>query len=271
MLRFSQVVRAISLLAAVLPLAGHDLYMMPEKFVVPPGAQLRVLFQNGDAFPKGSNSVKPERLRNTRLLSRAGSADFDNITDLKTHTTAMVRVPGAGLAILTAHTIPTFIRLEAEKFKSYLTHENLTAPLKWRQDHGEAGKPGLERYSKYVKSLIQSGQTDGYFAERAGLTIEIIPEADPYLLHAGAKLPVQVLFRGKPAANVAVESAWLEKGVAKIVVVGRTDAAGKVIVPVKASGPHRLHAIVMERCAEPKIADWESFWASLTFEIPSGH
>ena len=33
---------------------------------------------------------------------------------------------------------------------------------------------------------------------------------------------------------------------------------------------HRLHAIAMERFADPKVADWESFWASLTFEIQGG-
>ena len=51
-------------------------------------------------------------------------------------------------------------------------------------------------------------------------------------------------------------------------VVGRTDANGRARITVKATGPHRLHAIVMVRCAAPEAADWESFWASLTFEIP---
>jgi hypothetical protein len=78
---------------------------------------------------------------------------------------------------------------------------------------------------------------------------------------------VQVLFKGAPAKDVAIESAYLEAGKAKIEIVGRTDAKGRVRVPIKAMGPHKLHALVMERCVEPKVADWESFWASLTFEI----
>ena len=69
------------------------------------------------------------------------------------------------------------------------------------------------------------------------------------------------------AVDVAVESAWLEGGSSKMEIVGRTDGMGRVHVPVKATGPYRLHAIVMERCAEPQAADWESFWASLTFAI----
>ncbi|MEJ7605783.1 MAG: DUF4198 domain-containing protein [Bryobacteraceae bacterium] len=118
-----------------------------------------------------------------------------------------------------------------------------------------------------MKALIQAGTPDTYYRERTGLAIEIIPEADPYSLQPGATLPVQLLFRGSPAVDVAVESAWLEGGKAKMEIVGRTDKSGRVRVPVKATGPYRLHAIVMERCAEPQVADWESFWASLTFEV----
>ncbi len=257
-----------TLLLAGVPGLAHDLYLMPEKFVTSPASQLRLVFQNGDEFPVGVSAVKPERLRNTKLVSRSGSVSFESIIEEAKRTTALVRVPAAGLAILTAETLPSLITLDPKKFRSYLEHENLTNALGWRDSHGETGKPGRERYSKYVKSLIQIGKSDTYYRERTGLTIEIIPEVDPYSLKPGAILPVQIIFRGVPAADVAVESAWLENGKAKMEVVGRTDANGRARITVKAAGPHRLHAIVMERCAAPEAADWESFWASLTFEIP---
>ena len=260
-----------ALFFAAMPLCAHDLYLMPEKFVVQPGTQLRLVFQNGDEFPEGVSAVKTSSLTNTALVFRGGRTNLENIVAEAKRTTATVRVGAAGLGIMTAQTIPTFIELSPEKFRSYLEHENLTATQKWRESHGEAQKPGRERYSKYVKSLIQSEKPDDFYKERTGLAIEIVPEANPYSLHPGETLPVQVLFRGAPAVDVAVESAWLENGKAKMVVVGRTDGNGKVNVPVKAIGPHRLHAIVMERCAEPKVADWESFWASLTFEIQGKH
>lgn len=38
----------------------------------------------------------------------------------------------------------------------------------------------------------------------------------------------------------------------------------------RAGGAHRLRAIVREHSGQPETADWESFWASLTFEIPAG-
>jgi hypothetical protein len=41
---------------------------------------------------------------------------------------------------------------------------------------------------------------------------------------------------------------------------------GRILIPVK-GGKWRLHAIQMERASDSE-ADWESFWATLTFEIP---
>jgi uncharacterized GH25 family protein len=257
---------AATVLLAVVPVIAHDLYLMPDNFVVQPGSQVKVVFQNGDEFPVASSPVKPERLRDTRLVSKNGAAEFRNITAEATRTVADVEAPGTGVAILTARTIPNLIELEPAKFEEYLTHENLTATLEWRKKHNESDKPGRERYSKYAKSLIRAGEADEFYRHRTGLTIEIIPEANPYKLRPGGTLPVQLLFRGAPAVDVAVESAWLENGEAKLLTVGRTDKSGRITIPVKASGPHRLHAIVMTRCHEP-VADWESFWASLTFEI----
>lgn len=248
-------------------LLAHDLYLMPETFTPGGAGPLRVVFQNGDDFPEGGAPVQPGRLRNARLVSRVGAAAFEQITAEEKRTVARVRLPAAGIGILTASTVPNFIELEAAKFTEYLTHENLTETIAWRAAHGEATKAGRERYSKYVKSLIRVGAGDGFYKERMGLTIEIVPEADPYAVRPGGELPVLVLFRGKPAGDVAVESAWLEAGQAKMETIGRTGKDGRIRIPVKAAGPHRLHAIVMERCAEPKAADWESFWASLTFAI----
>lgn len=248
---------------------AHDLYLMPAKFAVKPGETLRVAFENGDTFPAGDSPVRPERLRDTRLVSKAGTADFSGFFEQRKRTIASVRAPGEGTAILTARTIPNFIELEASKFHSYLEHENLQRVVKLREERGESAKPGRERYSKYVKSLITVGGGDDHFKHLTGLTIEIIPEADPAALRVGDRLPVQVLFRGQPAVEVAVESAWIVNGKAKMEVFGRTDRDGRISIPIQAAGPHRLHAIVMERCAEPG-ADWESYWASLTFAVPAG-
>jgi hypothetical protein len=257
-----------ALAAAALCAAAHDLYLMPEPFVTRPGAVLLVVYQNGDEFPQGTANVKPERLRRTELIWKGGSAPFENIRAEEKRTTARVRVPGEGTMVLVSHTLPNFIELDPQKFQHYLEHENLDEILNWRKQHGEAGKPGREIYSKYVKSLVRSGRPDGFHSHEAGMTIEFIAEADPYALRPGHELPVQLKFRGQPKAGVAVESAWLENGVAKMETIGRTGSDGRIRIPIRARGPHRLHAIVMERREDRSQADWESFWTTLTFSIP---
>jgi hypothetical protein len=47
-------------------------------------------------------------------------------------------------------------------------------------------------------------------------------------------------------------------------VVGRTDAQGRLSVPVS-KGQWRLHTIHMERASGD--VDWESVWTTLTFEV----
>lgn len=139
--------------------------------------------------------------------------------------------------------------------------------IAWRSQHGEEKKPGRERYSKFAKSLLLSGTPDDSYRLALGFPIEIIPESNPYSLHAGGELPVRVLVQGKPAADIQLEAAWAENGKSKTVVIGRTGAEGRIRVPLAAAGKWRLHSLKMERCADPAAADWESLWASLTFEI----
>ncbi|MCS7024171.1 MAG: DUF4198 domain-containing protein [Bryobacteraceae bacterium] len=257
----------VALLLSATPALSHVLYLMPQPFVTEAGAVLKVHFENGDFFPLGGSPVDPARLRNTHLICKSGRVALENFQAGKSRTEATVRTPSSGLGTLTAETLPRFIELAPPKFLSYLKHEHLTHVINWRMKHGESQKPGREQYSKYVKAIVRMGASDG-FLPQAGLVVEFVPLTDPYSLRTGDALPVQLIFRGQPASDVAVHAAWLERGKAIYRMVGRTDPQGRISVPIRAAGPHRLHAIIMERCREQDVADWESFWASLTFEIP---
>ncbi|MGQ9635962.1 MAG: DUF4198 domain-containing protein [Bryobacteraceae bacterium] len=258
------------MLLLLVPAAAHDLYLMPDPWVARPGQQIRVVYQNGDDFPEGATNVKPERLRRTELIWKGGRVPFEGITAEEKRTVARVRAPGEGTMVLVSHTIPNFIELDPDKFHRYLRDEHLEFVIEWRKSHDEANKPGREIYSKYVKALVHGGKPDDFYSHEAGLVVEFIVEAAPYALRPGGVLPVVLKFREKPVAGVAVESAWLEGGAAKMETIGRTDANGRIRIPIRAAGPHRLHAIVMERCKDASRADWESFWATLTFDIPTG-
>ncbi|MCX6628265.1 MAG: DUF4198 domain-containing protein [Candidatus Solibacter sp.] len=257
---------ALGLVVAGSALA-HDLYIMPERFRVSVGETLTVALHNGDAFPESENSAPLERLRDATLRSNTQAAPVQNLRVDGNRTLGSVPVPGSGALLLTVRTIPNFIELEADKFVAYLKEEGLSEVLDWRTTHGETAKPGRERYSKYAKSLLSAGSANEFYQTATGQLLEIVPEKDPSRLKPGDALPVRVLFRGSPAPNLQIETSWAGPKGKAVRAAGRTDANGRITVPLAQAGKWRLHTIKMERCSDPKAADWESFWSSLTFEL----
>ena len=257
----------VSFLAVIPTLAAHDLYILPGAFQVVPGQMLRVAYHNGDAFPESEAAPPLTRLTGARLVSRRGSVSVGGLRVEGKEVLGEVVVPKGGSWQLAVSTRPNFIALEAAKFVEYLKEEGLDEVIAWRRTHGEEGRPGRERYSKFAKSVLRDGAGDDFYLTALGLPIEIVLLGDPAKLKAGDKLPVIVLLRGKPAAGLQVEAARALGGKAKTSAIGRTGADGRIDILIDQAGRWRLHSLRMERCAEPKVADWESLWASVTFEV----
>ncbi|MCX6621142.1 MAG: DUF4198 domain-containing protein [Acidobacteria bacterium] len=261
--------KTIPVLAILLCAAaqGHDMYILPGTFFPAQGATVTAGFHVGDSFPESEVRGRLDRLVNPRLLWKTGSAAFQNLRVDGKRDAGDAVAGGSGELIATVSTLPNLIELAPAKFTAYLKEEGLTDVIAWRARHAESARPGKERYSKYAKAILLSGATNGFAGHAVGSVLEILPEADPYTLNPGALLPVRVLFRGKPAGGLQLESSWASKAGRKTTVAGRTGSDGRLKVLPPAAGLWRLHTIRMERCAEPAAADWESFWASLTFEL----
>lgn len=250
------------------PLAAHDFYLLPNAFFVAPGTKIEVAFNNGDSFPQSEAAPSLVRLKEAQLLFVSGKIIVEDLKTEGKSVRGTVPIPEQqGDLVMSARTSPNLIELPPNQFLTYLKEEGLSRVIQWRSQHGESQKPGRERYSKFAKSLLVSGAPDDFYQHVIGFPIEIVPKANPSILHAGSSLPIEVLFQGKSAAGLQVEAAWTESGKSKITVVGRTDERGRLSIPLSSTGRWRLHSLHMARCAESAVADWESFWASLTFEI----
>jgi hypothetical protein len=247
---------------------AHDLYLMPRSFRLSPSGKTTIAFHNGDDFPEPDRPPKIENLLDTVTRTANGQTPLMNIRVAGKVLEAEASVAGQGSAIVTARTRPNLIELVAPKFESYLTHEGLEHVIRWRAEHNESAAVGRERYSKYVKSILVAGQADAFYREVVGFPIEIVPEADPASLKPGSVLPVRVLFRGQPAPDLQIETAWLPPGgPAHRTAAGRTDGEGRFRVQIGSRGVWKLHTVLMERCRDQQAADWESFWSSLTFNV----
>ena len=101
------------------------------------------------------------------------------------------------------------------------------------------------------------------FASNVGMALEIEPDRDPTLLHAGDSLRVRVLYRSRPLANFTV-AAFRQGG--STPVLYRTDALGSAWIPLEHEGAMLLAAVHLRRVHERRL-EWRSDFSSMTFPI----
>ena len=163
---------------------------------------------------------------------------------------------------------PGGIALSGEEFTSYLKEEALTEVIRARERAGIAADSARERYSKHVKAVFQVGdaRTDGY-ATALDYPAEIVPLDNPYALARGGTLRVRCLVDGKPAAGLPVLVGGRRADGARLKRLELTsDANGVASVPLATAGRWYVKFIHMAPVSEPDV-DYESKWATLTFEV----
>lgn len=169
------------------------------------------------------------------------------------------------------------ITLDPELFDRYLRDEGLNDALAVRlaaSRKSGATVPGRERYRRCAKTWL-TGDIESRATVPLGLPFEIVPLVAP---GSGPTLPIRVLAQGRPAARVLVK-AWrtnvgasgtptdpAARDSSAVCWRGTTDPRGEVTLDVRAAGEWLVSAVTMTRSSDPAVADWESTWASLTFE-----
>src|SRR5205085_4966643 len=234
-------VRVLACVCVIVPALAHDLYLQPSSFFVSSGERITVSIHEGDGFPNSESAVPLGRLRDTDLITPSAVYNITNLRVQGTTVAAQANIKLRGTLILTARTMPNLIELEPQKFRDYLSKNGLTDVLR-QHPPDQAGR---ERYSEYAKALIQSEAADEFFSHVVGFMIEIVPEKNPYTLHTGDDLPVQVLVRGKPAPDIRLEAISAQSGPTSGKLSGKTDATGHITIPIKGAGEWRLHAVSM--------------------------
>ena len=125
-----------------------------------------------------------------------------------------------------------------------------------------------EAYSRNSKALIRVGNVDGSVVDRRmGLRLEIMAERDQSPAGEVDMHSYRLLFEGKPLVDALVTAT--RPGTTDGDLKARTDADGRASFRLRAPGMWRVAAVHMIRTPDDVAADWESLWASLTFEIPS--
>lgn len=255
------------------PALAHEFWIRPETFGPAPGQPFRVTLMHGERFdgdpvPRVDSSID-------RFEILAPGDGPRPVRGLSGSTISYGRAPAGSTIVYQSRWIES--HLPAKAFNAYLEEEGLHEITTLRDRAGETLDPGRERYMRCAKALLaplnteDRASTPHAIADRpVGLPLEIVlqPATEPAVITA------VVLVNGKPLAGqpvVAVSEASPES-----LHHAKTDEHGRVSfntpIDMHSDGPWMLTTLHMSRVdpatsTDAPAADWQSLWASLTFEL----
>ena len=250
---------------------AHDFWLIPESFSPKSGQTIKIAAHTGDRFPEGDSPVTPDRLARFEIHSARGKTDITPFRAGAKWSEAEVGLREPGSYVIAVELKPRPIQLEAGKFNEYLAHEGLSRILELRAKAKKENSEGREVYAKYAKSIIHVGnKRDSLVTRPVGLKLEIVPERDPLTVLPGEKLPVRILFNGSPLANAQVASVSEGHGGKEDYSdITRTSYQGIALIPITRPGACLVRLVHMIAADEAMDHEWESFFSTLTFRIPT--
>jgi len=259
---------ALALIAAG-PALSHEFWISPVRYQVPEGSELAADLRVGEGFEGAAYPYVPANF--TRFEVAQGATVLPVEGRAGDRPALNMPAVGEGLAVVVhvtrgyALTYPKW-----DTFVEFTQHKDLVWAQARHLERGLTQDRVRERYTRYAKSLIGVGAAEGADREM-GLLTEIVAATNPYIDDLSGGFTVQVLYDGKPRADVQVE--LFDKAPEKARGVSsfhRTDAQGRVTLPVVAGHEYLVDSVVFNEL-DPEAGEgheWESLWASLTFRAP---
>ena len=240
--------------------SAHDFWIEPGTFRPQSGEHVAISLRVGEPFDGIEVARRTSRLKRFVLVHHGEAQVTGREGALPA---GIVRPSGKGLQVIALESHPSFHRMKPARFAAYLEHEGLDSVSARFDAEGTQGLVA-ERFKRCARSLVHVGDS-GEGSDRAvGLPLVLVAEVNPYTLGIGAELPMVLLYRGQPLSDAAVVAT--PASAPDHPVQGRTDGQGRFTLRVESSGAWLVTAIHMIESESPD-ADWDSFWASLTFEI----
>ena len=271
-------------LIVVTAVSAHTMFLKLDSFFLEPNSTGTVQLINGD-FDLSENVIARDRMLDVSVVGPGGtmhppesawsdSAVFHWSPDSVDTAVLRFATGGAGTYLIGVSTTARVITLTGEEFNDYLVHDGLLDTIEERGAAGTTDNEATERYSKHVKAVVQvGGARSGEWATELGYPAEFIPLRNPYELSRGDQLRIRFLRAGEPVADQLVYASYEgyhshdAAGEHVEAVTTRTNADGIATIPLNGTGRWYVRTIHMaETNAEPDV-DYESNWATLTFEV----
>lgn len=245
---------------------AHEFWLQTSKFRYKVGEMMVTDFVVGESFTGEPWDL--DRHKVDRLEMHAGTIVKNLLKDVKNTKgkNLSYKFDREGTHLLALESNAAYLEMEAEKFNEYLKEDGLDYILDARTQAKELDKPSRELYKRFAKLVVQSGtRTDEMYRKRVGFQYEIQPLTNPNLLKSGDYLECRLLWEGKPSPHSLVK-VWSHAGNRIFLQNIYTEDDGTLKFPISSTGPWMVSAVKMIKSVKPE-ADYESFWASLTFGV----
>ena len=263
---FAGVVTATALVAVMsVTLGAHDFWLEPRVYRPEAGklVALRLLVGQdmlGDPIPRDEAAIE-------RFVARQGGSESGVPGRDGGDPAGILRVPGDGLIVVGYQSRPHRIELPRGKFETYLGEEGLDAVAAMFAETKKQPQVARERFSRCAKALLSSGGTTASHKDQLlGLRLELVADGNPYAASSRDDMRFTLLYEGAPRPGALVIAISRDEPTAKL--SARSDARGRVSFRFPRGGVWLVKAVHMVPLPKGQDADWESFWASLTFELP---
>jgi uncharacterized GH25 family protein len=247
-------------------ISAHEFWLEPQHFYLQKGETLTLKFLVGEDFSgenwKGNrSSVESLKLYYNDIVDDLSPLVPDSLSGDSLN----LQFFDEGTAMIAYQSTNKSITLEPAKFLDYLKEDGIDNAIQYRREHQETDAAGREFYMRCAKTIFQVGsKTDHSYKKVCGLPTELVAVSNPYGLKEGDQMIVKILVAGKPAPGLKIKT-WHR-------VNGKTekndlvsDNNGVVKFPVSLIGKWMVSNVSMKRLENNEKADWQSFWASLTW------
>jgi len=250
------------------PVFAHDMWIEPTTFSPDAGQIVGVRLRVGVDLLGDSLPRDPGLLNQFVFVDAAGRKPV--VGRPGDDPAGFLRVAMPGLVVIGYHSKPSAVELAAEKFNQYLKEEGLDAVAALRARRNETGATARELFSRCAKSLVLAGSPSEAQGDRLlGFTLELVAERNPYAIRAGEDLPLRLTYQNRPLAGALVVAMNRLNPAEKL--AARTDNDGRVRFRLRPGGMWLVKAVHMIQAPAGTNAEWESLWASLTFELRTAH
>lgn len=275
---------------ALVLLSSHDMYLKLNNYFLDTFTKSTVELFNG-TFDKSENVIDRDRMIDVSILqngerfhpSEDSWYEKDSITYLDFETQS------EGTYVIGLSTRSRTIEMDAEAFNDYLKHDGVLDLLDKRETDGTLETGAVELYSKHVKTIVQVGEalSDDWMTA-LNYPIEFIPLENPYDIHVGHTLPVQLFANQEPLASQLVYLGYKAPSTTHThdgsththdsdeshehndLQQFRTNKNGVIELPIDKEGVWYLRTIHLVELADSEHTH-ESNWATLTFAVGEGH